>query len=47
MRHLMKASAAAVALLVGCGETGAPSATGDGFDAVGVGARGMGFGVGF
>lgn len=37
MRHLMKASAAALALLIGCGDAGAPSSTGVEFDAVGVG----------
>lgn len=36
MRHLMKASAAAVALLIGCGDSGAPSSSGAEFDAVAV-----------
>ena len=39
MRHLMKASAAADVLLTACSDTGAPTATGDGFDAVGVGGN--------
>ena len=36
MGHLMNASAAAVILLAGCSDTGAPGATGSEFDAVGV-----------
>ena len=39
MLHLMKASAAARALLIGCGDAGAPSSTGAGFDGLEPGGR--------